>query len=396
MQTNEEVRLKINDLGCCVIIPTYNNEQTLEQLIRDVLTFTSSVIVVNDGSTDETAGILEKFPGILSYTMPENGGKGKALQQGFALASEKGYKYAITIDSDGQHRASDIPAFIQLEEKEPGSLIVGARNMDDPSVPGSSRFGHKFSIFWFRIETGLKIADVQTGFRLYPLRKVMEIKKFYTGKYEFEVEVLVRMAWRGVKILSVPVDVYYAPKETRVSHFRKGPDFTRTSVLNAILVFMAVLWVRPFLFAKGLNKKSVKGFIKEYVLDTADSNTKITLSVMTGLFVAVLPVWGWQMMIAFGLAHLLKLNKFVTVAASNFSIPPMLPLILYLSYECGGWVTGSKVPGLQYSSGIDFQWIRTNFVRYFVGSFIFGIILSVTLGSITYLLLHLFRRPKPS
>ncbi len=395
MQVNEEIRSKIADLKCCVIIPTYNNEKTLEGVICEVQLYTQNIIVVNDGSNDGTSEILRNIPGIMTITSDKNRGKGRALQQGFAMAIVQNFRYAITIDSDGQHRPGDIPKFIELLGKEPGSLILGARDMDSPEVPGSSRFGHKFSIFWFRIETGQKVADVQTGYRLYPLDPIRETGKFYTGKYEFEVEILVRLAWKGVKILSVPIDVYYAPRETRVSHFRKGPDFTRTSFLNAILVFMALLWVRPFMFAKGLKKKSIKGFIREYILDSNDSNTRITSSVMLGLFIGVLPVWGWQMMIAFGLAHYFKLNKFVTVAASNISIPPVLPLILYLSYETGGLVVGFN-KGAVYSSGFDYQWLKSNFVQYLVGSVVFGIILSLVLGSITYILLQIFRKPKSS
>lgn len=396
MQTDQEIRKKIMELGCCVIIPTYNNGKTLEQVIREVQALTASIIIVNDGSTDNTSDILGRMPEVQTFTFSRNLGKGRALRKGFALAIAAGFRYAITIDSDGQHKVSDIPEFIELIEQEPGSLIVGARNMDDPSVPGSSRFGHNFSIFWFRIETGLKIADVQTGFRLYPLEKIALIKRFYTGKYEFEVEILVRLAWRGVSILSVPINVYYAPKEIRVSHFRKGPDFTRTSMLNALLVFMGLLWVRPFMFAKGLKRKSVKGFIKEYVLDSSDSNAKITTSVMLGMFIGVMPIWGWQMVVAFGIAHLLKLNKFVTLAASNISIPPILPLILYLSYETGGLFMMNKTGLIHYSSGFDFQWIKANFVQYLVGSIIFGLVLSLVIGGITFVLLRIFRKPLQS
>ena len=145
--------------------------------------------------------------------------------------------------------------------------------MDQEGVPGTSSFGHKFSIFWFRIETGMKVPDVQTGFRLYPLERIKDIR-LYSTRFELEVEALVRLAWRGVKIISVPVKVYYAPKGELVSHFRKFTDFARVSLVNSILVMMAILWIRPFLFAKGLKKKSVRGFIKEYIVDSRDSNAK--------------------------------------------------------------------------------------------------------------------------
>jgi uncharacterized protein (DUF2062 family) len=146
------------------------------------------------------------------------------------------------------------------------------------------------------------------------------------------------------------------------------------------------------MFVKTLRKKSIREFLRENILDSADSNTRITLSVMTGIFVGILPVWGWQMMISFGLAHYFKLNKFVTVAASNISIPPILPLILYLSYLTGGWVLGTKTTALRYSSGLGLQWVKANFLQYVTGSLIFGAITSISLGTLFYLLLRMFRQ----
>ena len=387
-----QIRKKFIDLNCCVIIPTYNNDRTLEQLITDVLKYTDDVIIVNDGSTDETPGIIAKFPSVQLISFQKNKGKGLALQKGFELAMEKDFRYAITIDSDGQHFPADFPQFLDKIEKEPDCVIIGARNMGQESVPGTSNFGHKFSIFWFRVETGLKIEDVQSGFRLYPL-KFLKDMRLYTKKYEFEVEVLVRLAWRGVKVLSVPVHVYYGPKGERVSHFRKVHDFTRISIVNSILVFMALLLVRPFLFTRSLKKKSFKGFIKEYVLDSNDSNSKLAWSVAGGLFVGLTPFWGWQLIIAFGVAYAFKLNKFVTVAASNISIPPILPFLLFLSYFTGGLVLGVQTK-FTISSGISLAWIKHNLLQYVVGSFILGIIVAVVFGLLTYLLLKIFRKKR--
>jgi glycosyltransferase involved in cell wall biosynthesis len=389
----EQIKQKFSALNCCVIIPTYNNDATLHMVICEVLKYTGAIIVVNDGSTDNTAKILACIAGIYVITLPKNKGKGLALKKGFDFAIEKGFRYAITIDSDGQHYPSDLPFFLEKAEQEPDSVIIGARNMAQTSVPGTSNFGHKFSIFWFKVETGIRIEDVQSGYRLYPL-KFLKDMRLYTRKYEFEVEVLVRLAWRGVKVISVPVNVYYAPKEERVSHFRKVHDFTRISIVNSIMVFMALLLVRPFLFTKSLRKKSFKGFIKEYVVDSNDSNIRLSLSVALGLFVGITPFWGWQMIIAFGVAYLLKLNKFLTVAASNISLPPLLPFIIFLSYLAGGIVMGVE-NNLSFSSGINFEWIKHNLLQYIVGSFVLGIITAIALGAITFLLLEIFRKKKP-
>jgi glycosyltransferase involved in cell wall biosynthesis len=389
----EQSRQKFEELKCCVIIPTYNNGKTLEQVITDVLLYTADVIVVNDGATDQTPDILAKFGSLRVINIPKNRGKGYALRLGFHYALKQGFRYAITIDSDGQHYAEDLLKFTDKIEQEPDSVIIGARNMKHESVPGSSSFGHKFSIFWFRIETGLKVPDIQSGYRLYPLEK-MERMRFFGRKFEFEVEVLARLAWKEVNITSVPVKVYYASKGERVSHFRKVHDFTRVSIANTLLVFTALLWVNPFRFVKALRKKSIRKFIQEYVIKSNDSNMKIASSVTVGVFIGVIPVWGFQMLVAFGIAYWLKLNKFVAVAASNISIPPMLPLILFLSYITGGFIIGYNKHMVKYSSGMTVEWVKENIVQYLVGSVVFGFLAAIVLGTITYFLLRIFRKPQ--
>ena len=128
--------------------------------------------------------------------------------------------------------------------------------MEQASVPGKSSFGNKFSNFWFWVETGLKMSDTQSGYRLYPV-KLLETTKFLTRKFEFEIEVLVTSAWRGIEITEVPVRVFYAEKESRVSHFRPFKDFTRISILNTVLVTIALLYIKPRDFIRGLKKKTL-------------------------------------------------------------------------------------------------------------------------------------------
>src|SRR5882757_1719665 len=212
----DAVRAKFDELHTCVIIPTYNNFNTLGGVITDVAAYTHNIIVVNDGSVDNTEELVKTFSFVKGISYPKNVGKGWALRKAFSFAREQGYQFAVTIDSDGQHFAKDLPAFITRLESTQDAIVIGSRNMDQSSVPGKSSFGHKFSNFWFKVETGIDSPDTQSGYRLYPLLLLKDIN-FITRKYEFEIEVLVRAAWKGVKIESVPVNVYYAPKETRVS-----------------------------------------------------------------------------------------------------------------------------------------------------------------------------------
>jgi glycosyltransferase involved in cell wall biosynthesis len=242
-------------LKVCVLIPTFNNAKTLAQVIEGVSNYTTNIIVVNDGSTDHTSEVLAQFSFLNIVSYERNQGKGMALRLGFKRAVELGYHYAISIDSDGQHFAEDLPKFIQKLQEYPKAIIIGARNMDQVSVPGKSSFGNKFSNFWFRLETGIKVGDTQSGYRLYPVRLLAD-KKYYTRKYEFEIEVLVRAAWSGIDVVEVPVKVFYAEKSQRVSHFRPFRDFSRISVLNTFLVIISFLWIKPRDFFRSIKKKN--------------------------------------------------------------------------------------------------------------------------------------------
>lgn len=243
-------------LKCCVIIPTYNNYKTLQQVVEGVLVFTEDVIVVNDGSTDSTAEILLQFPQIQQILLIKNKGKGNALRQGFKHADSLGYRYAITIDSDGQHFPEDIPVFVEALENDSNKeiLLIGARNMTQLGVPKKSSFGNKFSNFWFWVETGTRLQDTQSGFRLYPLFAMKNLK-FYTNKFEFEIEAIVKAAWSGIEVKNVPIRIHYE-LENRVSHFRPFKDFTRISILNTWFVLVTFFYIKPRNLFRKLKKRT--------------------------------------------------------------------------------------------------------------------------------------------
>ena len=233
----------------CVIIPTYNNAGTISQVISDVTAYCQDVIVVNDGSTDETAVILQRLSiPITLVSNPKNKGKGHALVKGFQKAKELGFSHAITIDADGQHFAADIPILLNKMEEKPEAIIVGCRNLTEKNMPRQNTFANKFSNFWFRLQTGINLPDTQSGFRLYNL-KALRLLPLITSRYEAELELLVFAAWAGCPITFVNVRVYYPPIEERVSHFRPVYDFSRISVLNTILC-VGALFYRSFYFIR--------------------------------------------------------------------------------------------------------------------------------------------------
>jgi glycosyltransferase involved in cell wall biosynthesis len=382
---------KFTDLKVCVIIPTYNNAGTLAHIITDVARYTKHIIVINDGSTDDTVQSLQEFSFVQLISYPVNVGKGWALRKAFKYAVSQNYDYAITIDSDGQHFAKDLPAFIEKHEKVPNAIIVGSRNMDQTTIPGKSSFGHKFSNFWFKVETGVDCPDTQSGFRLYPLQLLKDIK-FITRKYEFEIEVLVRAAWKGIALDAVPVTVHYEPKETRISHFRPFQDFSRVSILNAFLVIIAFTYIKPRDFFRSLfNKKSRQALI-EQLLKLNHSDQLKAASVGIGVFSGILPIWGFQLLAGLFLAVIFKLNKPLVIIASNISIPPMIPFVIFLSYKAGEFWMGDKNTDMAFNIHLSVQSISQHLEQYIYGSISLAIIAGLLATLLTFTLLRLFKR----
>ncbi|MBO4382318.1 MAG: glycosyltransferase family 2 protein, partial [Bacteroidales bacterium] len=172
----------------CVVVPTYNNERTITDVLRRIQAYTNQIIVVNDGSTQETmkaivAAFDEEDEARLIVSYSPNMGKGYALKLGFRRALELGYRYAITIDSDGQHFPEDIPVFMECFQAHRGSLIVGARNLTADNMPAQNTFANKFSNFWFHLQTGIRLEDTQSGYRLYPLDRI-NLRWPITPRYE--------------------------------------------------------------------------------------------------------------------------------------------------------------------------------------------------------------------
>jgi len=392
MTSFDSTRAMFDELHACVIIPTYNNAASLAAVIRDVSQYSDHIIVVNDGSTDETSKIVEAFPYVQYISYSPNVGKGWALRQAFKYALEQDYHFAITIDSDGQHFAKDLPAFVERLQTVQDAIIIGARNMEQSSVPGGSSFGYKFSNFWFKVETGKNCPDTQSGYRAYPLL-LLKGMNFYTRKYEFEIEVLVRAVWKGVKADSIPVTVYYPPKEERVSHFRPYTDFTRVGILNSFLVIIALLYIKPRDFVRTIfDKKKLKQILRDQFANPEHTDALKAISIGFGIFMGIIPIWGFQLVTAIFLAVLFRLNKALVIIAANISIPPMIPLIIFLSYKMGAWWMPKKATSLVFDKDITLEAIRNNLGQYIYGSISLAIVAGLAATILTFVLLKSFKR----
>lgn len=241
----EKLREITDTLKICVVVPAYNNGGTVVEVVRSVLVYCRNVIVVCDGPTDGTDKVLRdaSLPmQVIAYK--PNRGKGVALSVGFRAALEQGFRYAITLDADGQHKADDLPAMVEQVEASPGALVLGSRGLRHDNMPSKNTFANRCSNFWFAVQTGLRLPDTQTGYRCYPLYRMGKMR-LLTTRYEAELEMLVRCVWRNIPVKSVPIHVYYPPSDKRVSFFRPVHDFMRIGLLNAFFCIVAVFYGYP-------------------------------------------------------------------------------------------------------------------------------------------------------
>ena len=362
----------------CVLLPTYNNKATLADIIARIRVLAGPhLLVIDDGSTDGSPGLLAGLGNVEVLRNEPNQGKGHSLRRGFKHLLEKGYAHAITIDSDGQHAPEDIERFLEVIERQPGTVVMGDRNMAQAGIPGRSSFGNSFSNFWFKVETGITLPDTQTGYRCYPLAEVKRLRTC-THRFEYEIESIVRLAWRDVPFATVPVHVRYEFPE-RVSHFRPVIDFARISVLNTVLVVIAVLWFWPRkLFFKGGLRKAMHA----EMVRPGESNARKAASIGFGFFMGIVPIWGFQLLTGIPLAFLFRLNRVLFLVTANISLPQMIPVIIYASYRAGAlFMDPSNTVELDLSN-ITMDAIHANAVQYAVGA----IALAIAAGVAGFLL----------
>ncbi len=230
-----------------VIAPTYNNGRMLADVLSHIAAQGLPVLVVNDGSTDDTAGILKRWiaqpiEGTLRQvvTHPRNRGKADALRTGFSAARQQGFTHAITIDTDAQLDPAQIADLLLEARQHPAALIVGDRDATANDYPAKSRAGRRVSNFCVKLESGLNVSDSQCGFRVYPLDLLVDLP-CHEGRYGYETEILTRFAWAGGEMRHVPVRCIYDVPGGRISHLNPRSDTLRGIAMHARLLGRSLL-----------------------------------------------------------------------------------------------------------------------------------------------------------
>jgi glycosyltransferase involved in cell wall biosynthesis len=358
----------------CVIIPVFNNEKTIKSIVLGAKSIVEDVFVINDGSTDKTGEVLNSLKNINVHHFEKNRGKGAALKKGIEIALNLGFTHAISMDGDGQHFCEWIKIAVDECERNPEKLLIGARIGENIGefAPKKNMFARKFGNLWIKIFTGFSLEDTQSGFRVYPIEKMKDIK-FKTTRFEFEQEVLIKSAYSGIELAEFAIAQFYQPPDERVSHYRVFRDSFRIS-----LFFTGTAFVK-------FNAKVSKVFVSELKSNITPGKAAISFSL--GIFFGIFPIYGFQTMAIILVATLARLNRPLALLGSQISVPPMWPII----FPAAVWLGSTFFP----DGGIrDMQAFLTLFSqdksKFFLESgkcFILGSVILAFLASIASLLI---------
>ena len=396
-------RGKATDFRWCVLIPTYNNAGKVAGVIEGVRALTEHVLVVNDGSTDSTAEILASL-GVDTVTHDVNRGKGQALRTGFSAARSRGFTHAVSLDADGQHHPSDLPAMIEEARRYPDAVVVGARDMAAAGVPERNAFGGRMSDFGMKMLTGIEVRDSQSGFRVYPLRLVEGLRCWST-RFEFEVEILARANHAGATIRNVPIGVTYFPEDERVTHFRPLWDTIRLILLDLLLLLPRLLPWRlrkrsPADSAVGAEcaedstaptdaptkpRMGVRSLWNRLVRDRT-SPIELAIAIGIGAFIGVSPFFGLHWLIALYVATRWNLNVLAMFLGTQVSMPLLVPFWSVVCIGLGSLMWRQSWPDFSTAS-IELSplnWAGEQFLLWLLGFPLVGLAIGALVGLLVY------------
>lgn len=363
------------------VIPVYNNGTTVRSVVLKCREYLDHVLVVDDGSTD--VDLSEQFSGtdIRLLRHETNRGKGAALISALAAVRSAGGQWMLCLDADGQHHPEDIPHFWPVMEQSPNSIIIGARDFSAANVPGSSRFGRQFSNFWIKLECGAAVSDSQSGFRAYPVELLAQME-LRGNRYDFEVEVLTKAVWYGLSLKEVPIQVTYAPKGERVSHFHKVKDNARLTHRHGLLVSRRLL---PWPHKKLVKPENDYGdFFRHplrYLVRLLKENAtplELGLSAGVGVLLGALPLIGAHSVSILYVTTRLSLNRMLALTTQNICMPPFVPcfcILLGHFMRQGRWLVFNNLRSVA---------LHEYLLDWFLGSLVLAPLLALPAGWLIY------------
>lgn len=323
-----------------VIAPTYNHAFALIDVLERIEAVGLPIIVVNDGSTDDTAARLDAWTArprkvpveLLGHA--RNRGKAHALRTGFAAARLAGYTHAATIDTDGQLRPEDLPRLLAVSQQFPDTLVLGVRRDDLTGCPTSNRLGWWITALGIWLETGRRVLDNQCGLRIYPLR-LFDVVRSRAWRFSLESEMVTRAAWTGAPIREVPVECHYPPGDQRVSHFKLHRDAVAQFLFHAWLTIRRLIpWPHHRMTSGETRPAHAPGppTWSEWISPAAlwrrlryDRFEQLLIAAAAGIgsFMSAMPLNGWQIILAVYASRRLHIHLIPALLGSLLCLTPV-------------------------------------------------------------------------
>jgi uncharacterized protein (DUF2062 family) len=337
-------------------IPTYNNPLTLEQVVVDCLRETDlPVLVVDDGSDLPVENLFRQKEILLSMHVGrlqilrfvKNRGKGAAIQAAIADSLKRGFTHLLTMDADGQHLAREVKTLVSVSKEEPLDLILANRTLVGMNVPLNIPARRRVSHFLVRHEAETRIRDSGSGFRIYPLVHVQNMR-FWSKRFDFEIEVLIRLLWKSVTIREVDAEVCHTEPKIEVSRFHRFTHNVRVSILNSVLATLALL-------------------------KTHRTPGEVGAAVGAGVFIGCTPFFGFHTFLAIVLSFFFRLNFVYVWLGTQISNPFLAGFLTVASVGVGKYMIKSSSQTL---GGFSLDWL--------IGSVLVGGVLGIVSGFASY------------
>ena len=380
----------------CLVIPAVGNADRLASTIQEALRVTGDVIVSLDAAEGDDSGIQERFPGI---AVARTATRCSLIANGIRTAAEKGYSHAITLQPSTGLPGTDARRMLEAIREHPRALIVSVPDRQDGRAGRRGRRSGVLSALLLWTQTGRWIAEVSGGPRVYPLIPLAELN-LGTGGCGYERECLVKAAWAGIEVLTIPVEARPLTEDRRRRQ-RPFADRARALAVNGCWLIQRIhlpgalrrIMVRRSFHQAPLRRR-LGQICRHLILPEGTTPALAATAIGIGVFFGILPIWGFQMAAAALVAHRLKLSKPLALTASNISFPLMIPAILYASVVIGRLVLAGRLD-LSLSLGADPKAaVMLCLLDYLVGSVMLAVLAGLAAGALSYGLIRIFRERK--
>ena len=370
-----------------VVMPVCNHHPALPAVVQAAIATGYDLLVVDYGCDDYCLRAIADLPCRI-LRLDGRSGKGAALLRGAEEAAKLSYDTIVAIDGDGRHSPVDIHLLVaRAESAKTPCMVIGAPQQSRDNISNSNTITRSSGNFWVRLACGLEIADVNSNFRLYPVKELLA-QSLSQNHYRMAVETIVKLAWSGIPVYSVPVFTGNTPAEKEISFLCKFQDVLSLTLLHSQLVFRRLMpWPHKILteqepFPEKVYKSISKNPLKvlREICREHTSPLWLASAVWLGIFMGALPLLAVHTIVIIYVAHRLHMNKVAAVAASQFCMPPVVPV---LCIQVGYYLRKGELL-------VDFSWqpwllgIHERLWEWLIGSLLLGPLLGFIGAGIMY------------